>query len=231
MQSLSLPWKSLARILCSEPADGGPIETLAALGKQAQKSIMQQASERHGNAKTLGRGQREPDVLESEGCSKSRRLELALGDEVAVGFVYRYVEHRGGKEFNVRARVDPGLTDERNRFAEGLDGGSQQKIAAELDEIRRRRLGTDRKCFLPHGAEQRLTRLDRRGIARADDEQLGRSRHVRSPKHRCCCVALSGLGVRLRQPLRECDTDGAHGKMDRAFAKLGGETSLSQGDG
>src|SRR5258708_30696148 len=76
----------LARILCGEPADGGPIEALAALRKQAQKSIMQQASQRHGYAQTLRRGQREPDVLESEGCSQACRLELAFGDEGAVGF-------------------------------------------------------------------------------------------------------------------------------------------------
>src|SRR5260221_10699573 len=101
----------MARILCSEPANGGPIEALAALRKQAQKSITQQASERHGYPKTLGRSQREPDVLESKRRSEARRLELAFGDEGAVGFVCRYVEHRGGEEFDVRARIDPGLTE------------------------------------------------------------------------------------------------------------------------
>jgi hypothetical protein len=95
----------MPRILCSEPADGGPIEVLAAQGKQAQKSIVQQASERHRNAKTLGGGQREPDVLESKRCSESCRLKLGFGDEVAIDFVCRYVEHRGGEEFDVRPRV------------------------------------------------------------------------------------------------------------------------------
>src|ERR1700674_5322500 len=85
----SLELRSQARILCCEPADSGPIEALAALGKQAQKSIMQQASERHGNAKTFGRGQREPDVLESERCSEACRLELALGDQAAINLVDR----------------------------------------------------------------------------------------------------------------------------------------------
>src|ERR1700722_14966778 len=147
----SLELRSQARILCCQPADRGPIETLAALGKQAQKSIMQQASERHGNLQTLGRGQREADVLESKRRGESCGLELALSDEVAIDFVSRYVEHRGAEEFDVRARVDPGLADERNCLAEGLDDGSQQKIAAELDEIRRRRFYTDRICFLAYG--------------------------------------------------------------------------------
>src|SRR5258708_7838929 len=98
----------LARILGGEPADGGPIEALAALRKQAQKSIMQQASQRHGYAQTLRRGQREPDVLESEGCSEACRLELAFGDQGAVGFVYPYVEYRGGEKFHVRAPGHPG---------------------------------------------------------------------------------------------------------------------------
>jgi hypothetical protein len=64
----------------------------AALGEEAEKSVMQQACQRHGYVETLGRGQRKPDVLVTEWCGEAGRLVLALSDEGTVGFVCRCVE-------------------------------------------------------------------------------------------------------------------------------------------
>src|SRR5882672_12603777 len=104
---------------------------------------MEKACKGHRHAQTLGCGQREADVLVSERRGEGCRLEFSLSDESAVGFIGRYVEDAGGEELDVRAPVDAGLADERNGLAEGLDGGSQQKISAQFHEIRRRRLGTN----------------------------------------------------------------------------------------
>src|ERR1700692_935317 len=156
---------TIAGILGRQTTNGRPIEFVAALGEKPQKSIMQQACKWHRHPQTLGCGQRKPDVFVAERCGEGRRLELALSDETAVGFVCRYVEDAGGEELNVRAPVDAGLADERDGLAERLDGGSHQKISAEFDEIRRPRLRTDRKCVLSHRSEQRLTFIERRGVA------------------------------------------------------------------
>ena len=78
--------------------------------------------------------------------------------------------------------------------------------------------------FWPMASEQRLTGLDRRGVARGDDEELARGRHVRPPEHRRGDVALSGVRVRLRQPLGERDADRAHRDMDRALRQMRNET-------
>src|SRR5882757_6082107 len=79
----------VAGILRGQPAKGGPIEMFAALGKQAQKSIMQEASQRHGNPKGLGSRERQADVLVAKRCREGGWLELTLGDEAAVGLVRR----------------------------------------------------------------------------------------------------------------------------------------------
>src|ERR1700679_1368814 len=110
------PVLNISGILESQPADCGPIEILAALGEQAQESVVQEASERHGYAQALGRGQRETDVLVSERRRERRGFKLALRDEGSVGLVRRDVEHGRSEEFNVRARIDAGLADERNGF-------------------------------------------------------------------------------------------------------------------
>src|ERR1700676_5398111 len=159
-----------AGILGRQTTNGRPIEFVAALGEKPQKSIMQQACKRHGHSQALGCGQREAYVFVSERCSEGSRLELALSDEGAIGFVRRYVEDAGGEKLDVRAPVDAGLADERDGLAQRLDGGSHQKISAEFDEIRRPRLRTDRKCVLSHRSEQRLTLIERRGVACGDDE-------------------------------------------------------------
>src|SRR3984885_7523656 len=120
---------NISGILGSQPTDRGPIEILAALGEHSQESIVQQASERHGYAQALGRGQRETDVLVSERRRKRRGFKLALRDEGSAGLVRRDVEHGRSEELDVRARVDTGLADERHGLTQRLDGGGQQKVA------------------------------------------------------------------------------------------------------
>jgi hypothetical protein len=44
---------NISGILGSQPADRGPIEILAALGEQAQESVVQQASERQNLRRPL----------------------------------------------------------------------------------------------------------------------------------------------------------------------------------
>src|SRR6266481_3002558 len=187
-----IPTLGCAGILGSQPADGGPIEMFAALRKETQETIMQQTSQRHGHAETLGRGQRQADVFVAKRRGEGRRLELALGYQAAVNLVRRCVEYRGGQNLNIRALVDAGLADERDGLAQRLDGGRQQKVSAEFDEIRRRRLRADRKCLLSHGAEQRLTLFERRGVSRGDNEQLGGRRNVRASEDGRSRITLSG---------------------------------------
>jgi hypothetical protein len=80
LTQLPLRTLSIACILSREAADGGPIEGVPALSEEPQKSIMQQASKRHRYAQTLGRFQREADVLVSERRGESCRLVLAFRD-------------------------------------------------------------------------------------------------------------------------------------------------------
>src|ERR1700676_3468529 len=99
----------IAGILGRQTTNGRLIEFVAALGEKPQKSIMEQARKRHRHPQTLGCGQRQPDVLVAERCGEGRRLELALSDETAVGFICRCVEDAGGEELDVGAPVDAGL--------------------------------------------------------------------------------------------------------------------------
>src|ERR1700691_3398538 len=160
----------IARILGGQAADGGPIKLVSALGEKSHKSITQQGGKRHRHAKSFGRRQREADVLVTERRSKGCRLKLVLSDEAAVGFVCRYVKNAGGDEFDVRVAVDSSVADERDGLAQRLDRGCCEKIAAEFYKIRCGWVGADRKGLLSHRSEQRLTRIDRRGIAGGDDE-------------------------------------------------------------
>src|ERR1700730_4216232 len=154
-----------ACILCREATDGGPIEALAALGEEPEKSVVQQAAKRHRYPQRLGRRQREADILVSERRGESRRLKLAIGDQATVGLVSRRGEDCRGQQIHVAAPVDAGLADERDGLAQGFDGGGEQEVPAELDEIRRRRLRTDWNRLLSQRLEQRLAGFDRNGGA------------------------------------------------------------------
>ena len=116
----------------SKATDGGPVEVFAALGEEAQKSVVQQAGQRQGYLQVLGRGQSEPDVLVSERGREGGRLKLSFDDQVAIGLVRRRVEDTGRKKLDVRMPVDTGLADEGDGLAEGLDGGGRRKFPLSL---------------------------------------------------------------------------------------------------
>src|ERR1700745_478914 len=102
------------------------------------------------------------------------RLEPALGDQSAIGLVGRSVEKTGREEIHEDAWIDVSLGDERDSFAQRLDGGSKQKVSAEFDEIGRGGLGAEGKRLLPQDIEQRLAGSDCSGAAcRADVEICG----------------------------------------------------------
>src|SRR5258705_519844 len=123
----------IAGILCCEAADGGPIEAVAALREEPQKAVVQQAAERHGHAQTLGRLEREPDVLESERRGESGRLKPAFGAQATVGLVSGRREDCRSEQINVGPPIDTRLADERDGLAQCLDGGGEQEVSAELD--------------------------------------------------------------------------------------------------
>jgi hypothetical protein len=111
--------------------------------------------------------------------------------------------------------IDPTLAHKRHRFPEGLDHRSDQEIAAELDEIRHRRLVPDGEGALTEHVEERLTRRDRFMLSRRHDEQLGRCRGVRTPEHRRRDELLTLFSMGSGKPLRFSHADCAHGDMDR----------------
>src|SRR6266446_6044584 len=135
LRSLARGRWCIASVLCREAADGGPIEAVAALREEPQKAVVQQASKRHGHAQTLGRRQREADVLESERRGESGRLEPAFGDQATVDLVSGHREDCGSEQINVGPPIDARLADERDRLAQCLDCGGEQEVSAELDEI------------------------------------------------------------------------------------------------
>src|SRR5205814_371583 len=165
------PWS--ASVLCCEPADGGPIETVSALREEPQKAVVQQACERHRHAQTLGRLQREPDVLESERCGEGGRLKPALGDQATVGLVSGRREDRGSEQINVGTPIDARPVDERDGLAQCLDCGGEQEVPAELDEIGRRWLRAYSNGLRSQRVEQGLARLQGCRIAGCDDELRG----------------------------------------------------------
>ena len=54
----------IAGILSRQPSDGRPIQLVAALGEEPQKSVMQQACKRHRHAQSCGRSERKTDYGE-----------------------------------------------------------------------------------------------------------------------------------------------------------------------
>src|SRR2546421_143951 len=186
-----------AGVQCREAADGGPIEAVAALCEEAQKAVVQQACERHRHAQTLGRLQREPDVLEPERCGESGRLKPAFGDQVAVGLVSWRREDCRTEHINVGTPIDARLVHEGDGLAQSLDGGGEQEVSAELDQIRRRWLRAYRKGLRTQRVEERLARFDRSGVARCDDEQLRCRRGLRTAEDWRRDEALSGTRVRF----------------------------------
>jgi hypothetical protein len=107
--------------------------SVPSLSEEPQKSIMQQASKRHRYAQTLGRFQREADVLVSERRGESCRLILAFRDQATVDLVSSCGEERRSEQIHKGTPVDAGLADERDGLAQCLDSGGLQKISAELD--------------------------------------------------------------------------------------------------
>ncbi len=99
--------------------------------------------------------------------------------------------------------VDPSLSDERHRLAKRFDDGGDQKVAAELDEIRRfRRFGDDESPLSDH-VKKGVRQMN--GVRRAagDDEQVARFRGVGSTEHGRRDKALATAGMRLRQPIAQ----------------------------
>ena len=93
----------------------------------------------------------------------------------------------------ILASVDAGLADERDRFAERLDGRGEQEIAAELHKIGDRGLLADGEMLLAQRFEQRHTSGDRVGRARRDDEQFARRRRIGPPEYAARRRTLAGL--------------------------------------
>ena len=78
-----------------EPADGGPIKPITPMGEEPQKSVVQQAGNRHRHALTLGRGQPEPDVFVTKRRGEKSGFKLVVCDEATEDLVCRRGEDRG----------------------------------------------------------------------------------------------------------------------------------------
>ena len=80
--------------------------------------------------------------------------------------------------------IQTSLAHQGHGFAQGLDHRGNQKISAELDQIRVGRIVAEAKSLLPDGLEQRHAGVNRIRGAGYGDEELGRSRRLGPAKYR-----------------------------------------------
>jgi hypothetical protein len=127
-------------------------------------------------------------------------------------------------------RVDARLADERHGFPERLNHRSSQKVARELDEVRRLRLVMYVECLLADRLEQRHAPLHDDRRSGGDDEQLSGGRSVRPPEDGRANERLLTRRVGSREALGKPNADGAHGNVDRAPAEACKDAGLVEGD-
>src|SRR5271169_4916842 len=98
-------------------------------------------------------------------------------------------------------RVDSPFADERERLSQTFDHRCEEEVAADLDQIGRRRPVADDEGSLADGVEQRLAARDRRLRAARDDEELGRRGGFRPAEYRGGDIDLVSVTMRLRQTI------------------------------
>src|SRR6185312_782232 len=120
-------------------------------------------------------------------------FELFVNDDCAVGFVNRRGKQRGSKEVKILMLIDPGLSHQRHGLGKRLDHAGNQKIAADLDQVRVVGLRSKAEGFLAEGVEKRHAGGDRVVRAASYDDQLGRRGRLGSSKDRSGNIALTAL--------------------------------------
>ncbi|ENN87356.1 hypothetical protein RHSP_26704 [Rhizobium freirei PRF 81] len=219
------------RILRRQRSDSRPVQLLAAMRKQGQEPITQQARKRQRHIKRLASSQCQPNVLLSQRRRKTGRLELAVCDQPAIGLIDGRVEQRRGQEIEIGVPVDTALLDERHGLAERLDDGGDEEIAAELDEIGGLWFFAEYEGTLTDSLEERRDRLD--GIRRTccGNEELCRGSGFRTTEDGCRHEALACRGVLFGEPLGHRHADRACGDMNRALAEAVENPAIAMDDG
>ena len=121
---------------------------------------------------------------------------------------------------------DAALADESHGLTERFNHNGDQKVAAKLDEISGlRRLG-DNESLLSDRIEERSCCGDCVLGSGRNNEELTCSRHVRAPKNRCCNETLASFRMRLRERLRQRDTDRAEEMSDPTLGQAINNTTL-----
>ena len=127
-------------------------------------------------------------------------------------------------------RVDAGLAGECHRLAQPLNHRGGEKVAAELHEIGSlRRLGDDEGPF-PDRIEERCGSFDRIRRTGGNDEELARGGDIGAAEYGRRHETLARVRVGRLKPLREGDTDGARGNMDRGRGQAADDATSAEHD-
>src|SRR5882724_7558410 len=216
-----------AGVLGRKPADRRPVELVAAMGQQGQEPVAQEAGERQWHAQIVSGREGEANILIAEGRREPGRLELSIGDQPAIGLVDGNVEQRRGQNVEILPPVDAGFAHQRHGLAERFDHRSEQEVAAELHEIGGlRRLGDDEGPF-PDRIKERCRSFNRSRRTGGNDEELARGGDIGTAEYGRRHEPLARLRVGRLKPLRQGDTDGARGNMNRGRVQAADDATLS----
>jgi hypothetical protein len=118
-------------------------------GDQCEEVVGYEARHRHRHFQILRGAQRQRDVLVAKLGSEAGGVVAFFGNESAIRLIYRRTEQRVGEDIHILRAVDPRFADQRDGLSQRLDHRGDQEIAAQLDEIRLRRLIRENECPLP----------------------------------------------------------------------------------
>ena len=136
--------------------------------------------------------------------------------DVAVGGVKRRLEERAVDGFEKDGRLDALRFGKDECFAERLDHGADEEVAAELDGVGLARLGPTTEMPREKGLEQGGRGRRRRRSPAATIQSLPSAATLGRPKTGAATKSLAAPGVLGGETLTERDADGAAGDVKRA---------------
>ena len=96
---------------------------------------MNEARGGHRHGRAFGFGQREPQILDGERRSQSRRAEMPIDNLSAVSLMDPGTEQRTGEDIEREMAVDAAFSQQGKHLARALKGRRGEDVSSELDQV------------------------------------------------------------------------------------------------
>jgi len=123
-----------------EQTEGRPVEVGPPMSNHPDEAVVDEAGGRHRHSRSLGLGEREPEVLDGQRRGQSRRAVALIDDFPAVSLMDLRVEQRICQHIIGEVAIHPAFPQQSQHLTHAFECRRGQHIGGEFGEVGQCRL-------------------------------------------------------------------------------------------